>query len=141
LLEVGVEWGASLRSFIDIMPDASVYGIDTGVTHVTGATTIRGDGYSEDAWKGLPTDFDIIIDDATHRLADMLRGIPVFLRHIRYGGFIVIEDIGSDSDVEAVIRAFPPGAVSVSTAAVSPLGNDRVVVYEHRVSRRQPEQQ
>ena len=43
--------------------------------------------------KHFKEDFDIIIDDASHNLADILLTLPLLFKKLNKGGFYVIEDI------------------------------------------------
>jgi len=93
--EVGVHHGSSMRAMRRILPFAEVYGFDMVPCpdNVAGATVVLGDGYAAETWKDVPSDFDLIIDDGSHSVDDMLRGLPVFTSHLRWGGVLLIEDI------------------------------------------------
>ena len=37
--------------------------------------------------------FDVIIDDASHNLSDILYALPIFFKKLKKGGYYIIEDI------------------------------------------------
>jgi predicted O-methyltransferase YrrM len=109
VVEVGVARGASMRAMRRLIPFAKIYGIDTSACkyETAGATIVVGDGYANCTWDAIPSDCDLIIDDGSHNVSDMLRGIPVFIDHLRPGGVLLIEDIQSAADAGAVLDRLP----------------------------------
>ena len=129
IAEVGGLAGSGVRGFMKLLPEASVYAVglrDDAV--VAGSESIFGDGYAAGTWNGVPEDFDLIVDDGSHRIKDMLRGIQVFLAHLKAGGVLMFEDVSSEEDVAELLRRLP-GAVCHRTAKISPHDDDRIVVY------------
>lgn len=103
VLEIGVDGGRSLRAWREAFPNARIVGLD-----------IRGypnslDGRIE-CHKGdqaSPADllraaagrrFDLIVDDASHRLADQLLSLFVLWPYLAPGGYYVIEDVDAASN-------------------------------------------
>ena len=43
--------------------------------------------------KYFDKEFDIIIDDASHNLKDILQTLPILFKNLKEGGFYVIEDV------------------------------------------------
>lgn len=96
--------GASLRAFRDLLPNARVFGADLD------ANVLFREERIETAWVNQlePTTvealygrfgsepFDLFIDDGLHAVAPNLVTLNFALRHVRPGGFIVIEDITVD---------------------------------------------
>jgi len=109
IAEVGVWRGSSIRAMLRIFPDATIYGIDTTHISIPGATIVAGDGYSEETWGNLPRDFDLIIDDGSHYIVDMIRGMKSFMSHTAVGGYVLIEDIPTERDISTLLSSFPGG--------------------------------
>lgn len=129
IAEVGGWRGSGVRAFMKLLPKASVYAVGVKKPFVVdGSKYVFGDGYDSKTWDRLPTDFDLIVDDGTHKLADMKKGIPTFLEHLKSGGVLMIEDVRSEGDVSELLKALP-GAVCHRTAKISPHDDDRVLVY------------
>lgn len=128
--EIGVASGASTRAMQRILPFAELYGFDVSPCKLDlqGVTIVTGDAYAEEAWKSAPADFDLIIDDGSHRVEDMLRGIPVFVNHLRSGGVLMIEDIRQPDWAGAVMNALP-GSELVDTRDEGGV-DDLTVMYQ-----------
>ena len=134
IAEVGGMHGSGVKAFMRALPDASVYAVGIGRGDVVeGSTPVFGDGYAVDTWSGLPGDFDLIVDDGTHKLNDIVRGIKAFVPHLAVGGVLLIEDIASDDDAQAILELLP-GAVCHRTARISPHDDDRIVAYTRPAS-------
>lgn len=95
VLEIGVDTGASLRTWCDIFPDAKVIGIDirfecidadVGRAVVLIADATLSDGLVEGS-------FDFIVDDGSHQVPDVLLSFAVLFPHLASGGIYAIEDI------------------------------------------------
>lgn len=106
LLEIGVATGASVKTWLEYFRNAAqVFGIDnapalnqwlTPGKHGN-YTFVQGDAGDRDfleRFKGENgTDFDIIIDDATHRIDHILISFKSLWPAIRPGGYYCIEDL------------------------------------------------
>jgi len=103
ILEVGFGSGASVKMWLDYFVNAEVYCIEyfdkeyTDVwkspsTEIQELNVVRGDSTKEDTWRGLPEDFDVIIDDGSHfpqhQIATFLNGF----KHLKSRGLYFIED-------------------------------------------------
>lgn len=103
LLEVGLGSGASLRMWIDYLPEAKIYCIesfgeenelkwDKADGKIEKLNLIAGDSTKEDTWDKIPFNLDVIIDDGEHhpdsQWATFEQGFP----HLRKGGLYFIED-------------------------------------------------
>ena len=116
LLELGVMRGGSLLLWHDWIPEGLVYGVDikpydaplplgaafiqTNYTIPQGADSIKTHG-----------PFDIIVDDASHRLKDQRAGaILFFLDALKPGGMYIIEDceeeVESKKDYENIFLPY-----------------------------------
>lgn len=107
VLEVGVSWGDSLKMWDAYFPNAKVYGCDIGTAYlddrvkVLDATDRNAVGA---AYGGQQ--FDIIIEDASHRIWDQVATYANLKDHVAPGGIYVIEDI-ADLDTEPRINGTP----------------------------------
>ena len=105
LLEIGVDQGHSIRAWRKAFPDANIYGIDISP---------KPAGYPDDCYFAQldATDggavaaqlaswgdvqFDLIIDDASHKLNDQIATWNLLYEKVRHGGLYVIEDVEPDS--------------------------------------------
>ena len=94
--------GASLRAFRDFLPSASVFGADLDsavLFHEERIDTAWADQLDPSSLEAAHQhfgnqDYDLIIDDGLHAVAANLNTLNFALRHLRPGGYVVIEDIG-----------------------------------------------
>lgn len=128
IAEIGVQRGNSMRAMRRMLPFAQIYGFDSTIcqNYLAGATLLVGDAYASEIWKAVPADFDLIIDDGSHKVEDMLRGIPNFVAHLRPGGVLMIEDITSAEAAGRVMDKLP-GSELVDTRDTG-RGNDDLIV-------------
>lgn len=92
--------GASLRAFRDYLPSATIYGADIDRDILISDDRIscfyvdQTDPASVDALGTMvPTDLHLVIDDGLHSPHANLHALTLGLRHVRPGGWVVIEDI------------------------------------------------
>ena len=128
ILEIGVKEGASLRAYKRMLPLAELWGIDVRPpSQDTPGHLIIADGYAAETWAQLPQ-FDLIIEDGSHRPADMLRGLPHFLAHLAPGGTLLIEDIPTEQAALDLLNACPGGELTL-TEPTSKRHDDRIFRY------------
>ena len=79
ILEIGIAAGASLRMWLDYFPNAEVHGVDITLEHLETALINNervhlclGNQNDKDFLDSMETDFDIIIDDGSHQVADQI---------------------------------------------------------------------
>jgi len=106
LLEIGVETGGSLKMWKDFFIEgSSIAGIDnwSTVRLVGERVALRADNvigcdvYEGDATKfQLDKKFDIIIDDGSHILEDVILTFKNFWENLREDGIYVVEDVPGD---------------------------------------------
>jgi hypothetical protein len=104
LLEIGIWQGQSLRLWRELFPEALIIGVDhnpdcTGLASdrivVAVADQANPDQMSQVAVEWEP--FDVVIDDGSHRPADVLVSFAALFPHVR--GWYFIEDLpGDESD-------------------------------------------
>jgi cephalosporin hydroxylase len=96
---IGSSHAPSLKMWRDYFPLAEVIGIDNDpVKQVVGDRIVtwigdQGDRSFLEAVAGDCGPFDVVLDDAGHSKEHQLSSFEVFRRHMRPGGFYVIEDM------------------------------------------------
>ena len=93
ILEVGTQKGGSLLAWKESFPNATVTGVDIidVVTEGNRSDTVT---YVVSDIKDYKTDelFDIIIDDGSHLLSDVLHVVREFSGNLKKDGIMIIED-------------------------------------------------
>jgi len=112
LMEIGVLNGESINLWQKYFEDAfEIIGVDINITNQAIATVNetddvildKADAYSDEYVKKILNDFfDYIIDDGPHTLESQIYFIENYYRKIHKGGKLIIEDIQSKSDLEAI---------------------------------------
>lgn len=114
VLEIGVKGGHSLALWRRYFEGGHIVGVDikppTGMP--AGCAVIVADATRPDILDYLEGEFDVIIDDASHRLRDQVATFELLAPRLAQGGTYVIEDIQSDADRDA-IQAATRGAFEV----------------------------
>lgn len=101
ILELGSHEGKGLAAFYYYFPKAFLLGANINPFQMKFCSKrieeIYVDVSSKKILKNfsnyLDKDFDIIIDDASHNLRDILITLPILFRRLNPGGFYVIEDL------------------------------------------------
>lgn len=108
LVEIGVGEGSGLSLFRSFFPKANLFGIDRNAGNIERCALKRMENVElalTDASDGRLLSrtfaqfgclFDIIIDDASHKVADQINVIHTCLPFLKVGGMLVIEDIFRD---------------------------------------------
>ncbi len=105
ILELGSYSGASAAAFAKYFPGSNLFCFDINISnfiykskqiHVYGAD-ITNEKKIKQILKDIllrydVNEFDIIIDDASHNLSDILVGLKIFFKFVKKGGFYIIED-------------------------------------------------
>lgn len=96
ILEIGVGTGASLRMWLEYFPNAEIHGIDLTLDHLQEINNERvtyhvGNQTDRDFLDRIGIDFDIIIDDGSHRVEDQIFTFKHLWSNTRL--VYVIEDI------------------------------------------------
>ena len=131
MMEVGVADGACLRAWRDIFPNALCVGLDIHPSALAFGERIEfhlGDQRSKDdcvraADRGY---FDLIVEDATHQLANTLLTLYWLWPYVRPGGLYVVEEW--DGIDRNRIRSLWPNAEIVDTTGPSG-GTEPLVVF------------
>lgn len=104
ILEVGTQKGGSLLAWKEYFPNANVTGVDI--------IDVALDKYKTDTVTRVVSDikdwrskgeFDIVIDDGSHYLGDIVYVISTFIPKLRKSGILVIEDVRNPALLYSVI--------------------------------------
>ena len=105
ILEIGSYAGASAAAFAKYLPGSNIFCFDINISnfvyksekiHVFGIDiknkkkTIKTLNKITDQFK--IKEFDIIIDDGSHNLSDILIGLKIFFKYLKNKGLYIIED-------------------------------------------------
>lgn len=107
LLEIGVLDGRSLATWKEYLPNAQLYGLDIDPSCMRFAderTKIFVGSQTDTAFLAsirvqVPQGFDIIIDDGSHFVRHVITSYRELFRHLKPGGFYVIEDLHVSRDL------------------------------------------
>lgn len=101
VLEIGFGCGASLFALADYFYNGNIYGIDNQNislellnTNTRIHTTIANALECKNVFN---KDYDIVIEDASHQIADQFQHFIDFLPFLKPGGLYIIEDITSEN--------------------------------------------
>ena len=105
ILEIGSYAGASAAAFVKFLPKSNIYCFDVNISNfIYEAKNIKVYGIDIKNEKKINkilqnifiqykfNNFDLIIDDGSHNLKDILIGIKIFFKFLKSGGIYVIED-------------------------------------------------
>lgn len=100
LLEIGVFTGGSAALWSSYFPKANIVGLDLiDRVHPQNKNLDRVKFFFTDAYRpGIfapEVKFDIIIEDGPHTPLSQIQSIEYYLPHLKKGGVMVIEDIGT----------------------------------------------
>ena len=112
ILEIGSYSGASAAAFSKFFKKAKIFCLDVNISnfkyHSKKIKVFALDAYNkQDVEIFLKKNninvnkffFDIIIDDGSHKLIDILKGIKLFFSLLRSNGFYIIEDYKFDNSI------------------------------------------
>lgn len=94
ILEIGTQKGGSLCAWKDYFPNAKITGIDI--------VDVVKPEYKRDDIKYITCDineyktnemFDLVIDDGSHYLKDVVHSVAYFSQKLNLGGIMIIEDV------------------------------------------------
>ena len=100
LLEIGVQYGYSVKMWKEYFPNAEIYGFDLDKECMRfqeeRITIIHGNQSNCDLLKATNEQhgpFDIIIDDGSHFNGDMKRTFDCLFPLLKEGGYYIVEDL------------------------------------------------
>jgi predicted O-methyltransferase YrrM len=115
VLEVGVYKGFSLNAWAEAWPEAEVYGVDVRDRRKSEphprVHVVLADATLWMVRDFLPREvqFDLIVDDGSHKLVDQVLTAGVLLPLLAPGGVYVIEDVASPRKGRHLRRLIRPG--------------------------------
>ena len=109
LVEIGVGGGESIRAWLEYFSQAQVFGVDlvarTNEWNDPDAkpdpryTFVNGDQSNAVFWasfiKVRGGDWDVVIDDGSHKSSDIVTTHKCLWGHVKSGGFYEVEDLGA----------------------------------------------
>lgn len=133
MLEIGVADGSSLLAWREVFPNATVVGMD-----IHPAAKWQGEFHLGDQREQLDCEraaagrqFDVIVEDATHQLADTLLTLLYLWPFVKPGGMYIVEEFCNVASLRANLEAlFPEGLYIVD--APSPFGGVEQIVVLRR---------
>jgi hypothetical protein len=133
MMEVGIADGSSLLAWSEVFPNALCVGLDIHHADKAHGEHIEfhlGDQRSrEDCERAAAgRQFDLIVEDATHRLEDTLRTLLFLWPHVRPGGLYVVEEFANIGALRGNVAALWPNANIVDTVGPSG-GVEPLVVF------------
>lgn len=116
ILEIGIHAGLSLKLWKDWFENANIYAIDPckevdilqeivhEINQRKNVKIIKDDAYSESVLSTFEDgSFDYIIDDGPHTVGSQIYSIKHWLKKVKLGGKLIIEDIQSITDLNKLI--------------------------------------
>jgi hypothetical protein len=108
ILEIGVQFGHSIKMWQEYFQNSWVGGIDINLSKLSFDNlnnVFLCDGTDEDQVnKTLGNKkFDYVVDDASHTLKDQILSFDIFYSKIKRGGKYFIEDIASEENLNKII--------------------------------------
>jgi hypothetical protein len=128
LLEIGIERGASLRMWRDYFPEAEIRGLDIDSANLITEERIQSalwDATVKFDWLGV--NYDIIIDDGSHRADDQIKAFHNLFSILSPNGIYVIEDV-PETNAEYVQAGLGVPSLRVDFRPDFPSKDDRIIV-------------
>ena len=105
ILEIGSYAGGSAAAFVKYFPNAKIFCFDINISnfkykskniHVFGID-MNNEKKTNEILKSIFSkynfeDFDLIIDDGSHNLSDILNGLKFYFKYVNSNGIYIIED-------------------------------------------------
>ena len=119
VLEIGVNYGCSMRMWEEYFPNAVIIGLDHNpdcLRHTAGRVlVVSGDQGNEQSLLAAVGNeqFDLIVDDGSHQLDHQIASMRVLLPSLKKDGYYVIEDLQYDCKPELVYDHTPVGFLPV----------------------------
>jgi len=99
VLEIGIDSGMALQAYSEFFINAQIYGIDIGDNVKQSVKDNRrvnlyfGDATNQDVVNHFNTEFDIIVEDASHKPEHQIQHFKDFNKFVKPGGYYIIEDV------------------------------------------------
>lgn len=103
VLEIGIGGGCSAELWLKFLSPELIIAVDTDWEfyrylrdkNLPKVRPIFGDAYSQTIVGKLPTNLDLVIDDGPHSYWALKAAIRIYLKKLRPGGVLLVEDIDS----------------------------------------------
>lgn len=109
-LEIGLETDRSINMWEEYFPNAQIYGLDIEESNLkfTGGRkeVFIGDQGNQKILDALPGNFDIIIDDGSHKSEDILFTFKYLFPRLNSKGYYAIEDLELDLSMNKKATSF-----------------------------------
>lgn len=111
VLEIGVCHGHSLRMWRKFFPVANIVGVDVqyNAAKCFGCEIIIGDATKQETFDKC-SNFDVIIDDGSHRIEDQLATFKLLWPRLNPGGIYIIEDVVNIDESRTSLLSLHPNA-------------------------------
>lgn len=119
ILEIGIQYGGSIKLWHDYFINADIYGLDiTKIKDIwpelknnprikLGCFNAYDENFVKNQMKSLNIKFDIMIDDGPHTLETMIFFIKYYLPMLSDDGILIIEDIQSIEWIDILSNFVP----------------------------------
>jgi hypothetical protein len=113
LLELGIEFGYSMKLWLSWFTNATFVGIDpfqpATIDYFNSLSNCKGinaDGYIEETVDLFEDNtFDFIIEDGPHCLESQMFAAKYWTKKLKSGGILIMEDLQNpDSDIEHIVK-------------------------------------
>lgn len=98
VLEIGVQNGYSIKAWEDYFVNSEIHGIDileSCKQFESERIKIHiGDQSDPIFLNSIGTNFDVIVDDGSHKTSDVIASFKELWKHIKPGGYYIVEDLG-----------------------------------------------
>ena len=111
VLEIGINYGCSLRMWQDYFPNAQIIGLDSNEECLRNygerVRCFAADQYNERDLMAVldvlaPVRFDLIVDDASHVDEHQIFSAQCLLPHLAKDGYYIVEDLNIDCKPELI---------------------------------------
>ena len=139
ILEIGVQYGHSIKLWENYFKNATIYGLDieNKIEHIypDRVNIIFIDAYSEDAlnyFKNLSIKFDIIIDDGPHCFDSQNFFCKNYPNLLNKDGIIIVEDVVI-ANIDKLIQNSPEfKCINLTGIGISPHNDNALLYWENK---------
>jgi len=128
ILEIGVQFGNSLRTWHEYFPFAKIWGVDAVDNNIKlpeDIVVLYTGAYNDETVRKLGAKtYDIIIDDGSHGPLDQIWFVINYAPLLSPDGIMIVEDVPDRATVPALVSAIPQGFDY--TAVEMPEGSSQV---------------
>lgn len=140
-LEIGIQKGGSLLAWAEYFTNGNIYGVDIIDCVLDEYKSEKfhyifkdiKDPSVKDTLNGIM--FDIIIDDGSHQLPDVLYVVNNYLYKLKNGGVLIIEDCQQPENWLKSVKEIVPEGYSISTKDLrvgNSYDNYLIVITKHK---------